>query len=88
MIVQTYHGFRQVAATILDSIVYQVTVLRHLGRLIDQRRVGRRILGLQAFDGVNVTRIGHHNGVFFELFVLVATGAFVGHGVGCLLVES
>ena len=52
-------------------------VLRLLGRLVEQRRVGRRILRLVLGDGLDVAGVGHDRRVALQRFEQVHGDAFV-----------
>jgi len=53
---------------VLQGVVHQVGILRQLGRLVEQRRVGRRVLRLVLGDGFDVAGVGHDRRVAFQRF--------------------
>ena len=48
-----------------------MTVLRFLGRGINQTRIRRRVLRFEFLDRFKISRVSHDLGKFFELFELV-----------------
>ncbi|MEZ6107921.1 MAG: hypothetical protein R3B96_17875 [Pirellulaceae bacterium] len=51
----------------LDGFGHECFVFRHPSRLVEQRRVRRRVLGAMFLDRRQFTGIGHHDGVLLEL---------------------
>jgi hypothetical protein len=52
-----YHGKTEISLSIRDGIVDQGNILRHAGGLVDQRRVSGSILGLETFNGGDITGV-------------------------------
>ena len=70
----------------VERLVYQVLVVRLLGRLEEQGRVGGRVLRLVLGDGFEVARVGHDRRIAFQRFEkiqwLPLGSLVIGHLVG------
>jgi hypothetical protein len=63
----TYHGKIEISLGVCDGIVDQGSILRHACGLVDQRGVRGSILGLETFNGGDITGIADNDSVFLEL---------------------
>jgi hypothetical protein len=54
-------------ARLLQHVVHNGLVRRHLRRRRNQRRVRRRVRRLELLDGINVARVGDHRGKRLKL---------------------
>ena len=53
-------------ARLLQRLLDQVRIVRLLGGVEEQRRIGRCVLRLELRDGLDVTRVRNHGGVLLE----------------------
>ena len=54
-----YHYFGQIPVPILDSVVNEWRIFRHLSRFVDQGWIGGGVMWFEALNCANVTRVGH-----------------------------
>ena len=75
--ITAYHDGSKVSVATLDGIFGEMSVLWHRSGFINETWVGRSILRLEAFNGINIARSGDDNGIVFELFELRHGRSFV-----------